>query len=278
MSRFGTENAGAFVGKVAAGIWTEIHDVLIPQMETYKGKTPVRVPFDAAKWEGHIVSEQYNHLRIDYQGQTGDVDTTAIIWENGSNGHTGDAKRIPFGNWQVQFGPENAKRKTFTKSAKDGLKGDDLQKHKGSIAGIHMALENDFTIQEIQRAFQLSYAGSGEGGNTFGVLMPTGPYIKPVVEVQKRWIVNLKCYQACRASNKAPFKVNFGIKGGDRFSSLQGIQSFLLGALANLKCPVCGCIGALRVEGQDSVLELAAADKSGAKFNFDRMDHILTKV
>jgi len=50
------------------------------------------------------------------------------------------------------------------------------------------------------------------------------------------------------------------------------------GALANLKCPVCGCIGALRVEGQDSVLELAAADKSGAKFNFDRMDHILTKV
>jgi hypothetical protein len=70
MARFGTATAGSFVGGIAGGIWTEVVNVLIPQMITYNNAASVRVPVNAGKWEGHIVSDNHPHLRIDLQGLT----------------------------------------------------------------------------------------------------------------------------------------------------------------------------------------------------------------
>jgi hypothetical protein len=274
MARAGTVLSGSFVGKVTPTIWTEIHDVLIPQMMTYNEGTAVRVPVGADKWEGHILSGNHEHLRIDLQGLTEPRSTTGVTWDAGSAANRLDANPIRYANWQVQFGPHGKTRLSF--SAKRTLTGAELQNHKGSIAGIHMALANDFSVAEIQRAFTLSYTASGRNGNTFGVLLPTGPYTEPVVEVEKRWIVDLKCKRECKARKRKAFKMNFGKKEG-KYDDKATVVLLLRNALGQVPCPVCEAKYALELEGTDAVTDQAAVGKATWAYNFNIDSYTLTE-
>lgn len=263
MARFGTVVSGSFAGAVTPAIWTEVMDVLIPKMLTYGGGGSVRVAPNAGKWEGHIVSEVHDHLRIDMQGLTEPRNTAGVTWQAGSAARGDDATPIRYANWQIQFGPHGANRIAF--AAQRSLTGAQLQSHKGSIAGIHMALANDFTIAEIQRAFQLSYTGCAATGNVFGLLLPTGAYTEPVIEIQKRWIVDLRCKRACKSQNRRAFKINFAKKEG-RFPDKISVDTFLANAMGQVPCPVCAAKYALEVEGTN---DEAIGGRQNWAYNFD---------
>jgi hypothetical protein len=275
MARFGTATAGSFVGGIAGGIWTEVVDVLIPQMITYNNTASVRVPVNAGKWEGHIVSDNHPHLRIDLQGLTEPLTTNGVTWQTGSNALQGDASPIKYANWQVQYGSEGSTRAKF--AANRFLNGSDLQKNKGSIAGVRMALANDFTIADIQRAFQLSYTGCVQSGNVFGVLLPAGVYTEPIVEVEQRWIFTIKCKRACKDTNKPAFKVSFGKKEGEFVDKIR-VQTFLDNALSHVPCPKCASQYALEFDGTDFLIAQNVGGKSKWAYNFDRNSFTLVSV
>lgn len=273
MARFGVVTAGSFVGGIAGGIWTEVVDVLIPQMTTYSEGGAVRVPPNAGKWEGHIVSANHPHLRIDLQGLTEARTTNGVTWQGGSNALQGDASPIRYANWQVQFGPHGKNRINF--AANRALTGAQLQDHKGSIAGIHMALANDFTIADCQRAFRLSYAGCMQSGNLFGVLLPVGAYTEPIVEVEKRWIFTVKCKRTCKTQNRRAFNVNFGKKEGAYVDKVR-VQMYLDNALPHVPCPVCSSEYALEFDGTDSLMVQDVGGRPNWTYNFNIDSSTLT--
>jgi hypothetical protein len=138
-----------------------------------------------------------------------------------------------------------------------------------------MALANDFNIADIQHAFQLSYAGCAQSGNVFAVLLPATAYTEPVVEVEQRWILDLKCKRVCKDRNRRAFKVNFGKKEG-RFTDKSSVEIFMSNALGKVECPVCHSPYALEFEGTDSVVSQDVGGRPTWAYNFDMDSFSLT--
>lgn len=276
MARIGSVTSGSFAGTVTGPIWTEIVNVLIPQISTYSSSIAggtVRSSPNAGKWEGHIVSTVYPHLRIDHQGLTEPRDKSLITWNAGSRALTADASPIRYANWQVQFGPKGASRaKAFL--ATRLLSADDLQSSKGSIAGIHMALANDFSMADVTTAFQTSYNGCVLNGNTFGVILPDTAYTEPIIEEEKRWIATLKCKRECKDKRLPAFTVSLGKKEG-RFEDKNFVQLFFSNALPLVPCPKCASKYALEFEGSDGLAAQAVGGRHTWKYNFDMTNYVL---
>ncbi|MDA8486311.1 hypothetical protein NNO07_24865 [Pseudomonas resinovorans] len=119
-------------------------------------------------WEGQILASDDVHFRLDLQGKPSNLIARDIVWRDARPPEELISKLKHFCQWQLQFGSEGSKRITRTANAAIA---DYRSKHKGSIAGVMLAMNHRITLDDFKAALRYSFENNSETGRSFGVVI-----------------------------------------------------------------------------------------------------------